>query len=225
VSPTVRRVVSLAVIAAVPALAGAQVACKWSRNDAWVKRQAEFFDDSKREWTDDSLRTALLAAAGLQAPLDMPVSFGVDIEGRDRPLGPNAPEVIASLRPAASSRTSPWPTKSVVGAAGAHALYVIALHDSVLIRSIHRFMEAGPAEAPAIDVAMWEDRLRVQAGRKQIYGTQFRLEGGRVSLAAMEDSAHADLRREDAGLPPFALGLCMAKNAARRAQLPRGNAE
>jgi hypothetical protein len=31
----------------------------------------------------------------------------------------------------------------------------------------------------------------------------------------MEDSAHADLRREDAGLPPFQVGLCEAKRGSR----------
>jgi hypothetical protein len=73
-------------------------------------------------------------------------------------------------------------------------------------------MEAGPAESPAADVATLEDRLRIVSGRKQIYGTQFRrAPGEKVVLAPMEDSAHADLRREDASLPPFKLGLCMAE--------------
>jgi len=54
------------------------------------------------------------------------------------------------------------------------------------------------------------------AGRKQIYGTQFRRNDGKVELAPMEDSAHADLRREDASLPPFKLGLCMAGVGKRK---------
>lgn len=61
-------------------------------------------------------------------------------------------------------------------------------------------MEAGPAESPAADVATFEDHLRLVWGRKQIYGTQFRVgAGGKVELSPMEDSAHADMRREDAG--------------------------
>jgi hypothetical protein len=197
---------------AVPAATGAQTSCTWSANDAWVKRQAEFFDESKHDWTNDSLRTALLAAAGLAPPLNAPVSLGVWIEGREKPLGRGADTVIAQLKRLASQRGSTWPTRSVVGAAGAHALYVLAQHDSVLLRTIHRFMEAGPSEAPAVDVAVWEDRLRVLAGRKQIYGTQFRTDAqGKIVLAPMEDSGHADLRREDAGLPPFGIGRCVAQ--------------
>ena len=55
--------------------------CSWKPSDAWVKRQAEFFDESKHDWTNDSLRAALLDAAGLKAPLKIPVQFGVRVEG------------------------------------------------------------------------------------------------------------------------------------------------
>ena len=47
-------------------------------------------------------------------------------------------------------------------------------------------MEAGPVESPAIDVAMWEDRARLKAGRKQIYGTQLvKAADGSVSAAVV----------------------------------------
>jgi len=214
-------------LAIVPVVAGAQQkksapkkaldvgqACRVSPSADWVKRQTEWFDDSKHDWKNDSLRTALLAAAGLTAPLTAPVQRGVQIEGKDAPLGPTAPAMIEQLKKLAATRGSEWPTKSVVGAAGVHAVYLLAQTDTALGRSVlHRLMEAGPSESPAADVATFEDRLRLAWGRKQIYGTQFRVENGSVVLAPMEDSAHADLRREGAGLPPFALGLCFAKTA------------
>jgi hypothetical protein len=91
-------------------------------------------------------------------------------------------------------------------------VYLLAQQDTSLFKAIPRPMEAGPAESPAIDVAMWEDRFRLRAGRKQIYGTQVVVdEKGKVTLAPMEDSAHADLRREGAGLPPLKLGMCFAR--------------
>src|SRR4051794_3952997 len=55
--------------------------CQFKATDAWVTRQAAFFDDAGKKWTDDSLRVALLNAAGLVAPLKMPASYGVQIDG------------------------------------------------------------------------------------------------------------------------------------------------
>ena len=222
-----RSLVLASVLAVAPALAGAQQkksaptraldagqACRMSPSADWVKRQAEWFDDSKHDWKNDALRTALLAAAGLTAPLAAPVQRGVQIDGKDAPLGPTAAAMVEQLKQLASTRGSEWPTKSVVGAAGVHAVYLLAQTDTGLGRSVlHRMMEAGPTESPSADVATFEDRLRLAWGRKQIYGTQFRVENGSVVLAPMEDSAHADLRREGAGLPPFALGICFAKSA------------
>ena len=213
------RVLPLAALALAPLAATAQskpaAKCDWKPTDAWVKRQAEFFDDSKHDWTDDTLRTALLQAAGLGAALTAPVQLGVQVEGRGPKLGSSAPEMTERLRTLAASRGSKWPTRSVVGGAGVHAVYLLSQSDTGLARSVlHRMMEAGPTESAAADVATFEDHLRLVWGRKQIYGTQFRLGAdGKVELSPMEDSAHADLRREDAGLPPFKVGLCFAKSS------------
>lgn len=188
-------------------------ACRYSPGDAWVARQAEFFDDSKHDWSDDTLRTALLKAAGITASLKAPVHNGVEIAGQATPLGPTADAMIDALKKLGAVRGATWPTKSVVGAAGTHAVYLLAQHDTALGRTVLKhMMEAGPTESPAIDVAVFEDHMRLIWGRKQLYGTQFRkTPDGKVVLAAMEDSAHADLRRGNAGLPPFALGLCFAR--------------
>ena len=188
-------------------------ACRIVTSAPWVKRQAEWFDESAHAWTNDTLRSALLSAASLTAPLTAPVQLGVQVAGKSRALGTGADAMIQQLKTLAATRGSAWPTKGVVGAAGVHAVYLLAESDTVLGKAaLHRLMEAGPMESPAADVATLEDKLRLSAGRKQIYGTQFRVDDrGTIVLAPMEDSAHADLRREDAGLPPFALGLCLAK--------------
>lgn len=215
------RSLSLIALALAPLAAGAQsmsakgpAKCAWKPGDAWVSRQAEFFDDSKHDWSDDTLRTALLKAAGLGAALRAPVQLGVQVEGRAPALGPTAAEMTEQLKALAAQRGSKWPTRSVVGAAGVHAVYLLSQSDTGLARNVlHRMMEAGPAESPAADVATFEDHMRLVWGRKQIYGTQFRVgANGKIELAPMEDSAHADLRREDAGLPPFKVGLCFAKH-------------
>jgi hypothetical protein len=210
------RVLTFVALAAAPLVGSAQAKpaakCDWKPSDAWVKRQAEFFDDSKHDWSDDTLRTALLQAAGLGSSVTAPVQLGVQVEGREPALGSDAAAMTARLKALAAQRGAKWPTRSVVGAAGVHAVYLLSQSDTGLARNVlHHMMEAGPAESPAADVATFEDHLRLVWGRKQIYGTQFRVgAGGKVELAPMEDSAHADMRREDAGLPPFKVGICFA---------------
>lgn len=194
------------------AKAPAANSCAFKPTDAWVAKQAAFFDDAGKKWTNDTLRTALLQAAGLALPLPMPVSYGVQFDGAPPSLGPRANTMIDQLKKLAAERGSVWPTRSVVGAAATHAVYLLAQQDTALGRAaLHRMMEAGPEESPAIDVAVFEDHMRLVWGRKQLYGTQFTKANGKVVLAAMEDSAHADLRREGASLPPFKLGVCFAQ--------------
>jgi hypothetical protein len=185
---------------------------------AWYRRQREWADDSKHDWSNDSLRTALLRAAGLDAQRPLEPQMGWSIAGRAAaaPAGDAAP-VLALLRSLAHDRQSPWPTKSVVGAAGVRALWLIAKGDSALAPTVlHRMMEAGPDESLPADVAVLEDALRLRAGRKQLYGTQLIGSGGNaLAPAAIEDSAHVDLRRGAAWLPPLDQALCAAGTLSR----------
>ncbi len=190
-------------------------ACRVDSSAAWYKRQRTWFDDSKHAWSNDTLRTKLLRAAGLDASAPVAVQWGWAIAGDPAPGGDSA--MTTALFTLARARGSAWPTKSVVGAAGAHAVALLALRDTALGRAaLHRMMEAGPDESPAADVATLEDRLRLISGRKQIYGTQFQRGEKGLTLAPMEDSAHVDLRREDAGLPPFTLSACLARSVMPR---------
>ena len=213
-----RRLLCALVLAAPAVGAQAAKACKVSPKDAWMKKQASFFDDTKHDWSNDTLRTALLEAAGLSPSMASPAQHGVHVDGTDDITTPAASAMRDKLKALASQRGSVWPTRSVVGGAGTHAVYMIVRSDTGLARAaLHRMMEAGPAESPAVDVATLEDQLRLVWGRKQIYGTQFRIgANGRIELAPMEDSTHADLRREDAGLPPFKVGLCLAAESVRK---------
>jgi hypothetical protein len=206
-------IVSVCSAQAAKKAAAKSASCTVNSSDAWVRRQAEWLDDSKHDWKDDTLRTALLAAAGLTGPLEVPAQVGVHIEGREPALGPTAGEMTNQLKVLAATRGSAWPGKTLVGAAGMHAVFLLAERDTGLARvALHRLMEAGPDESLAADVATLEDQFRLSQGRKQIQGTQFKLDaGGNVVLSPMEDSAHADLRREGSGLPPFKLGLCLAR--------------
>jgi len=124
--------------------------------------------------------------------------------------------VRAQLR---QPRGSPFPTRSVVGAAGVRAVWLLALGDTVLEAAVmRRFMEAGLGEAFEADVAVLEDRVRTRAGRGQLYGTALTTTGERSARVPLriEDSAHVDLRRDAAGLPPLSQSVCAANSAAER---------
>jgi Family of unknown function (DUF6624) len=100
----------------------------------------------------------------------------------------------------------------VVGAQGVRAVWLLTSRDSALARvALHRMMEAGPEESPPAAVAILEDRLRIAAGRKQLYATQLvKAADGNLEPAPVEDPKHVDLRRDAAGLPPFAQAICAA---------------
>jgi hypothetical protein len=92
------------------------------------------------------------------------------------------------------------------------AVWIVAQRDTALQRTVlHRMMESGPDEALAADVAVLEDRVRLQSGRKQLYGSQLRMVGGKLVPAPIEDSAHVDMRRDAAGLPPLREALCAGR--------------
>jgi hypothetical protein len=167
----------------------------------WFTRQRAWLSDAKHDWSDAAFRGALIAAAGVDA---------------SRPLVAVASDtvVLAKLRTLAATRGSTWPTHAVVGAAGVRSVWIIAQRDTALQRTVlHRMMESGPDEALAADVAVLEDRVRLQSGRKQLYGSQLRLVGGKLVPAPIEDSAHVDMRRDAAGLPPLRNAMCVARGA------------
>ena len=174
----------------------------------WFKDQREWLDDSKHAWTNDTLRTAVMKAAGLDPAKQVPVQYGwttLESPARDSAMA-------AFLRPMMVGRGGIFPTKGVVGAGGAHAAFLLLLRDSTLEnRAMHRFMEAGLGEGFETETAMLEDRTRVRAGRGQLYGTVLKAGAdGKLVPLRIEDSAHVDLRRESAWLPPLKQSVCAA---------------
>jgi hypothetical protein len=180
---------------------------------AWYRKQAAWADDSRGGWSNDSLRTALLRAARIDARAKAMPFGGFEIVDAGAGTAAADSAALSYLRGLARTRGSAWPTRSVVGAAGVRAVWLLVGTDSALARTaLHRMMEAGPDESPPAAVATLEDRLRVQTGRKQLYGTQLRrAANGTLEPLPIEDPKHVDLRRDAAGLPPLARALCSAR--------------
>jgi hypothetical protein len=192
--------------------ARAMAACKVDTNAEWYRNQKAFFAAVGETWSNDSMRTALLKAAGYDASSSFVPELGWRV-GASIGGGGIDPGAINLLRGMARQRQ--WPTRALVGVAGVHAAWLIAQHDSaVALAAQRRMMESGPGESSPAEVAVLEDMRRVQINRGQIHGTQFRRDGDRVVLAGrLEDSVHVDMRREGAWLPPISVSACLARAA------------
>lgn len=115
-----------------------------------------------------------------------------------------------------------WPGRSLVGDDGCRAAGFIVQHailDPGLQQECVALLEAAVAadEAWPFMLALLADRVRVEQGRPQLYGTQ--LVGGAVpgSLEPwpIEDPAAVDQRRQAVGLPPLAEHIARLTNQHR----------
>ncbi len=103
-----------------------------------------------------------------------------------------------------------WPGRSLVGDEGAHNAWLIAQHAD---RQLDFQREALELLADAVrrgdaakrDLAYLTDRVRMNEGREQVYGTQIAdVRDGNGVPWPVEDPANLDARRAAVGLSPFA---------------------
>lgn len=127
-----------------------------------------------------------------------------------------------------------WPTRSMVGAEGASAAWLLVQHASGDVdfqRESLELMEplVDEGEASAVELAFLADRVRTGEGRPQIYGTQFRPTEAGLEPFPIEDPEHVDERRAKLGLEPLAeykaqllkaYGMSEPEDAESRGQVP-----
>jgi hypothetical protein len=102
-----------------------------------------------------------------------------------------------------------WPGRTLVGDEAAQAAWLLAQHadqDPVQQRAFLDSLRAAvtQGEASVAHLAYLEDRVRVNAGQTQLYGTQFTGTGETIGPCPIEDPGRLDERRAQAGLEPFA---------------------
>jgi hypothetical protein len=102
-----------------------------------------------------------------------------------------------------------WPGAAAFGEDGAHAAWLLAQHADQRPGVQRRFLEAmreavASGDADRSNLAYLEDRVRVNAGRPQIYGTQYTTTATGFGPQPIEDPDGLDDRRASAGLPPMA---------------------
>ncbi|MGW3039610.1 DUF6624 domain-containing protein [Kitasatospora sp. NPDC001159] len=102
-----------------------------------------------------------------------------------------------------------WPTERTVGADAARAAWLVAQHADrqldVQRRAVVLMAEAvASGAASARDLAFLQDRLAVNEGREQRYGTQIgAVADGRPVPWPCEDPDWLDERRAEVGIEPF----------------------
>lgn len=106
-----------------------------------------------------------------------------------------------------------WPGRSLVGDAGAHAVWLLAQHadaDPAFQEACLELLTAAVAagEAALADLAYLDDRVRSARGEPQRYGTQCeQTENGAWQPLPLADPVDVDRLRAEAGLAPLAIYL------------------
>jgi VWFA-related protein len=100
-----------------------------------------------------------------------------------------------------------WPTRALVGEDGARAMFYLLRNSatSELQRDLLPVIIAAvkKGEISKASFATYIDRLRTNAGLKQIFGTQATMENGLLVLFPITDEEHVDARRKQYELPPL----------------------
>jgi hypothetical protein len=102
-----------------------------------------------------------------------------------------------------------WPKRSVFGEEASGVAFLVVQHAELDYQKkyLPLIKEAvTQKEARRSDLAMLEDRILTREGKKQIYGTQFRLNQKTqlMELYPIEDEENVDVRRVGVGLEPIA---------------------
>lgn len=100
-----------------------------------------------------------------------------------------------------------WPTVRMVGSEGATAAWLLVQHadaDPTFQRTCLELMKKLPVgEVSTVNLAYLTDRVLVNEGKKQVYGTQFWLQNGKMAPRPIEDEENLEQRRKKAGMQPF----------------------
>ena len=121
-----------------------------------------------------------------------------------------------------------WPGWQLVGVDGAHAAWLLAqsaIDDSGLQHRCLDLLEHAVAcdDADPVHFAFLADRVRMNDGLDQLYGSQFVLgAGGELEPWPVDDPVAVEARRARIGLPPFAAhAAAMAARWRERPSPPR----
>jgi len=115
-----------------------------------------------------------------------------------------------------------WPGRSLVGDEASDDAWLLLQHadkDTAFQQECFRLMRAAkPGDVAPDNLAYLTDRILVNAGKKQLYGTQCKQEDTLMILSPVEDSVNLDKRRAEVGLPPIGVYMAVTRALMRRFQ-------
>lgn len=76
-------------------------------------------------------------------------------------------------------------------------------------RCLQLMKDASPSEVDITDILYLEDRVRINQGRGQLYGTQFTQQNGTHVPKLIEDEKNVDARRFSIGMGPLSEQIAM----------------
>lgn len=143
-----------------------------------------------------------------QPPAGAEREFVIRVDARTRMEGQRVDVAnTARLREIISQHG--WPGRSLVGEDGSHHAWLIAQHADRQLDFQREALEAladavSRGDAAQRDLAYLTDRVRMNEGREQVFGTQIaEVKDGNGVPWPVEDPANLDARRAAVGLPPF----------------------
>lgn len=103
-----------------------------------------------------------------------------------------------------------WPTVPLVGKKASFNAWLLAQHADhdlqfqvKILKLLKVAYEKNSKNVDVKNIAYLTDRILVNKGEKQIYGTQFYRKSGKLVPRPIKDRKNLDQRRESVGLEPF----------------------
>ena len=178
---------------------------------AWQREALEWSYERPGTWTNDSLRLVLIELADADQAV-RPASGFVDSTSNQEYLRRMAAQdSVGLIELRHIIRKFGWPSRSLVGARGSAAAFLIAQHNESIHAEALRLMQSlPPGEVQTSAMAMLEDRLLALSGKPQKYATQLKpMVESAVEFYPIDSIARVDARRSAVGLPPISVYLCM----------------
>ena len=104
-----------------------------------------------------------------------------------------------------------WPNISKVGTKPSFNAWLLVQHADMDVEfqkhCLNLMKQEHVGEVALRDIAYLEDRIRINNGQPQLYGTQFFKKEGKFIPREIEDQENVDQRRKEMGLNTFAEGV------------------